>query len=154
MLMLSTWVSGNGDPLAKIARPPVQRWAASAVHSALCAHHHHHHGYKVHWPIKSKWSESIRGRSTWRLDWKVERWLVVFLLLRPSQITLRQWKDLRRRRGLGDNNLMEDNNIRSRAKIYFSPIRMVGFTFFTVSNKVRPSRPGEWKAHYNLCTVC
>ena len=27
--------SSNGDPLAKMARPPVAAWAASAVHSAL-----------------------------------------------------------------------------------------------------------------------
>ena len=38
--MTTTWVSGKGDPLAKIARPPVQRWAASAVHSALRADHY------------------------------------------------------------------------------------------------------------------
>ena len=35
MTSLPIWMSGKGDPLAKMALPPVAFWAAAAVHSDL-----------------------------------------------------------------------------------------------------------------------
>ena len=77
------------------------------------------------------------------LGWKEERRLE-FQLLRPWQLAPRPRTDLPPQTVLRDDNMMIKNEIIYDTQLEL-PIRIVGLTTLTVSNKLRPSRPGDLK---------